>query len=60
MHRYHFSGVTIPRKQRVPPTMTSTFGIPNNWLMSTWPKSASLDAFVTRIPVAIEIARDGI
>ena len=54
-----FSGVAIPRKVIVAPTIYNTLGIPKSCFTSMDPKSASLDAFVTRIPVASEIKRDG-
>ena len=54
------SGVTIPRPAMTAPTRYKTFGTPNNCPISTVPKSASLDPFVTRIPVDREISREGI
>ena len=50
----------MPRKARTAPTRYSTLGVPKSWLIRTVPKSASLEPFVTRIPVAREISRDGI
>ena len=50
----------MPRNAIVQPTMYNTFGIENNCLISTFPRSDSLDAFVTMIPVDNDISNDGI
>ena len=59
-HHSNLSGVTIPRKIITLPTMYITCGIPNSCLTRTPEKSASLEPFVTRIPVERDITSEGI
>ena len=53
-------GVATPRKMITVPTIYNTRGTPNNCLTKTPEKSASLEPFVTRIPVDREMRSDGI
>ena len=46
--------------KKVKPTILSTFGVEKSCLLKILPTSASLEPFVTKIPVDNEIIRDGI
>ena len=57
---YHGNGVNIPRTESAAPTIISTLSIEKSCPTISSPSSPSLDALVTRIPVASDISNDGI
>ena len=59
-HHCALNGVITPRNRITPDTMYITRGIPNSCLINIPLKSAALDPFVIRIPVAREISKEGI
>ena len=60
MKTYHGSGVNAPKNAIAAPTISKTLSMENSCPTISSPSSPSLEAFVTRIPVAREMSSDGI